>query len=927
MRPLLRALLGTLALAPAAHAQFPSFVDTTPTPPPTATWPVFSDIAGSLGSSGADLADDGTGRGQVWADLVGVGPGGELTGPDGITDWYQANSNSPALPTDVPPGEAEVPPNGSSPRPCRLFRGLPDGTYDEVALQASPDHPAGFGLDLPGGSPWGVSTGDYDGDGFLDVFVPCGGFIMDSPNALLRANGDGTFTNVATAAGLPEIQASRTGIWLDADRDGDLDLHVTNGHPQETVFFLGNLTSSSRDRFYQNQGDGTFLEKGDLAGIAFNGTSFAATTADLDQDGFTDLAISCFKQFNKVFYSQGNGTFRFMLPAGSPVSIPLSNLSPDPQFPGAEYFAGPAALANLQDQLPILGEISMPVEAADFNGDGWIDLIFACWSNQQADANLMGAEGAIFGPYERAYLYLNKGDQDGDGFGDGLFREVAEEVQVNCVGGVMGLRVGDYNGDSFPDVYMAAGGPKVGVHLEEDYTFINEPMAWPDDFLRNPDQPLERAFYELGAWVGTYTNTFMAHGVNNRVGQLGTLDLIISNGGPGQFNQGQTNKYFENTGNADGSTPVLFEVELEDPGAPLPHGMGARIDVLRDHGGGAGQVLTRQRNTKHSVSYQNHDPVPFFSGDDDLLFTSVRWPDGWTQGLLMWPFATQVAAIDVARAPLSMRFERTDLPSGAECLSADIQVAQGQAVGSLWLAHLQGVTPGMPAQSPFAIVSLDAVELPLIVDAGSGYSASVDLPEVAPGWYVLRYVGLAGETLAEAALWRDPDSPALAFASAVDGVAAGGDTADERFRRSVLARERVRVRAESARLVPNVPEPSPAETFELDLSVPGIQHFGQGAQLSWDAGELTVELGTRPAQWQFQGQQARLYLDVPMACCSESVIDPATGESLVPADEGWRLELAFPGSADAAAADPWLLEIDDTTYARSGARSLVPTRP
>lgn len=912
----LLSLAALLVLSPAALAQFPSFVDNSPALPPTASWPLFVDVAGSLGAGGADLADDGTGRGQVWADLVGVGPGGSLTGPDGIPDWYQANSNSPALPFGVPAGDLIVPPNGTNTRPCRLFRGLGDGTYDEVGLEASPTHADGFGLNFPGGSPWGVSTADYDGDGDLDVFVPCGGFIMDSPNALLQAQGDGTFRNVSGAAGMPEVQASRTGIWLDADRDGDLDLHVTNGHPEETVFFLGDTSASSADRFFQNQGDGTFIEKGALAGIAFNGTSFASTTADLDQDGFTDLVISCFKQFNKVFYSNGDGTFEFMLPSSSPVSIPLSNMTPDPQFPGAVDFAGPNSLANLADQLPILGEISMPVEAADFNGDGWIDLIFACWSNQQVDDNLMGAEGAIFGPFERAYLYLNKGDQDGDGFGDGLFREVAEEVEVNLVGGVMGLRVGDYNGDSFPDVYMAAGGPKIGVHLEEDYTFINEPTAWPDDFQSNPDQPLGKAFYELGSLVGTYDNIFMAHGVNNRIGALGTLDLIISNGGPGQFNQGQTNAYFENSGNANGPAPVLFEVELTDPGAPLPHAMGARVDVLRDHGGGAGQVITRQRNTNHSFSSQNLDPVPFFTGGEDLLFASTRWPDDWHQGVLLWPFATQASAITMQRSNVSMELTRTDLPSGEERLATEIKVASGQAAGSLWLAHLIGATPGQPTQSPFSFASLTPVELPLIVDAGTPYIASADLPEVAPGWYVLRYVGLAGETLAEAVLWRD-ETPA-SFAAASSAVATQSER-DRPFRNSTLARQSVQVRGLSARLVRNVPTPSPAESFEFDLSEAGQHRIGSDVRLEWSQGEVSVEIGHRPAHWQFNGNLGLLYLDVPMGCCDASVIDTQDGESIVPQGPGWRLELTLPDTASEAA-EAWSLKIDETHFAANGAR-------
>lgn len=910
----------SLALGSPALAQFGSSVDLDPQFPPTATWPVFQDVSDALGKGGAELADIGTGRGQVWADLVGAGPGGELTGPDGIPDWYQVNSNSPALPSNVPPSQALVPANGSVIRPSPLFRGLPDGTYDEVSALAGAPQPNGFGVDRPGGSPWGVSTADFDGDGLLDLFVPCGGFIMNSPNALLRARGDGTFENVGQSAGLIQNQASRTSLWLDFDRDGDLDLHVTNGHPLETeAFFLGDPDTSAVDRLYVNQGDGTFVENGAAAGVALNGTSFAATSGDLDQDGLADLVVACFKQFNKVFYSRGDGTFSFMFPDGGPMQVGLDSLTPDPQFPGTVDFGGSGPMASFMDQLPVLGLTTLPVEAADFNGDGWLDLIYGSWSNQLEDGNLSGAEGATFAPFERAHVYLNRGDQDGDGRGDGLFREVAEEVGIGLVGGVMGLRVDDYNGDGFPDVYMAAGGPKPGVHLEEDYTFINEPTAWPADFQADPDQALERVFYEVGAWTGTYQNVFMAHGVNSRVGSEGRLDLVISNGGPGQSDLGQANAYLRNVANADGSGPLPIQIELSDPGAPLPHGAGARVELLRDHGGGPGQVLVRQLDTNRGFSSQTTEPVPFYAGGDDQLFVQVRWPDGWQQGLLTWPIATQLHQLELQRSPVSMTFDRTPLAGGDQRLSAAIQIDAGAlgadlAVGTLWLARVAGVDPAQPSQSPFTVVGLTPIELPLIVTPDQPYAVSVDVPEIEPGMYVLRYVGLLGETLAEAAIWCDGPAP---LASILVGAQVESLPASARLRRSIVARQELRVRTDRARLVRNVARPTPDQTLELDLTRPGSHRLAGDARLDWEPGELRVTVGPRAAQWQFQGDSARLYLDVPLSCCEHTVVNPADGESIVPEGPGWRLELDFNAPSETT---PWELEIDGTPYTRSGAR-------
>jgi hypothetical protein len=856
---------------------------------------------------------------------VGVGLYGELTGPDGLLDWYQVNSNSPALPTGVPAGQAVVPANGTITAPARLFRARADGTFDEVSGQASPAHPDGFGVDLPGGSPWGTSAADFDGDGFLDVFVSCGGFIMDSPNALLRAAGDGTFTNVSEQAGLVERQLSRTGVWLDVDRDGDLDLHVTNGHPAETSFFIGRPDLFTTDRLYVNQGDGTFVEGASAAGVALPSTSFAATTADLDQDGLADLVVACFKQFNKVFYARGDGTFSFMLPATSSSALGFSDLLPDPQFPGTLDFPDSDAMAGLMDRLPVFGEASLPVEAADFNGDGWLDLIFGSWSNQLEDANLLGAEGGFFGPFERTYLYLNRGDQDGDGYGDGLFREVAQEVAIDLVGGVMGLRVEDFNGDGFPDVYLAAGGPKPDVHLEEDYTFINEPTAWPSDFQQDPDQPLGQAFYEVGAWTGTYANVFMAHGVNSRVGHLGNLDLIISNGGPGQIDQGQPNAYLRNQGNVAGPAPKRFELELSDPGAPLPHGAGARVNLFRDFGGGAGQQLVRQLDTNHGFSSQALDPVPFYTGGEDLLFTSVRWPDGWQQGLLLWPIATQLHGLSLERSPVSMTFDRVPQDDGSERLSTRIEASTAATLGTLWLARISGIDPQTPTQSPFTVTSLAPVAIPLILQPGESYSASLVVPQVQPGLHVLRYVGLSGETLAEAALWRPLDGP-LPATYADLGEAPSAPPA----RRSVLARDDVRLRVSAARLVRNVARPTAAQERTLELERPGQLELGSDVRLAWQpdadgAGTLRVRLGERPGQWQFEpaqgGQVGRLYLDVPLACCDRSLVDPRTGESPVPDEPGWRLEVELAPAAvpDPEATSPAVL-IDGWHYGLDGSR-------
>jgi hypothetical protein len=135
---------------------------------------------------------------------------------------------------------------------------------------------------------------DYDNDGWPDLIV-----MPDS--SLYRNNGDGTFIDVTIAAGIVRSDQSQGASWADYDNDGDLDLFVTRGFNTPTSSLL-----------YQNNGDGTFADVTESAGIFNTTLARSAAWGDYDNDGLLDLYIVNFKNAttpNRLYRNNGNGTF------------------------------------------------------------------------------------------------------------------------------------------------------------------------------------------------------------------------------------------------------------------------------------------------------------------------------------------------------------------------------------------------------------------------------------------------------------------------------------------------------------------------------------------------------------------------------------------------------------------------------------------
>jgi tetratricopeptide (TPR) repeat protein len=221
----------------------------------------------------------------------------------------------------------------------QLFRNNGDGTFTDVTKEA--------GLKMWGPS-FTASWVDYDGDGFVDLFIAnnLGGiFERKTPNRLFHNNGDGTFTEVTDQAGLQTVWPTIGGAWGDYDNDGHPDLFLSNG--------LG------RSQLYHNNGDGTFTDVSEKAGVTELGFGSPAFWWDYDNDGWMDIGQFEWSDHEDVVYTMRHNEGP---PEGRPFRCYHNNRD--------------GTFTKVSREIGLNGSWgTMSGNCGDFNNDGYLDLV------------------------------------------------------------------------------------------------------------------------------------------------------------------------------------------------------------------------------------------------------------------------------------------------------------------------------------------------------------------------------------------------------------------------------------------------------------------------------------------------------------------------------------------------------------------------
>lgn len=502
------------------------------------------------GKRSTQLPED-MGSGVAWGDYDN----------DGWLDLFVANEVGPL---NLSGEEID-----QSPAHCALYHNNGDGTFSELSAAA--------GVDLRAWA-MGAAWGDYDNDGYLDLFVSCYG-----KNHLYRNEGNGTFSDLSIKTGLGNYEGFWTGAsWGDFNRDGFLDLYVCgyvqyaqqeyqNTSLQYNAEVPASINPSSftaaRNLLFRNNKDGTFSEMAKKAGIEDEkGRSLSASWCDFDEDGWPDIYVANDVSDNVLFRNLGNETF--------------------------EEISHSALVADYRG--------AMGVAVGDWDGDTDMDMFITHWIAQ---------ENALFSSLRAQTLSLNTSNPGSIRFMDEADRYGLGQIALDFIG--FGTFFFDYDNDGKLDLFVANG----STFQQKENPALLIPMK--DQLFWNRGS--QEGFYDVSAVGGEYfSREYGGRGAAYAdYDNDGDLDVfVVNNFGPGILLR-----------NEGGNKNPWLKVRLHGVQSNRP-AIGAKMRMVA-----GGSVQVRQLGAQSSYCSQNSLIAHFGLGKTvsriDTL--EITWPLGMKQ--------------------------------------------------------------------------------------------------------------------------------------------------------------------------------------------------------------------------------------------------------------------------------------------------------
>jgi enediyne biosynthesis protein E4 len=464
------------------------------------------------------------------------------------------------------PRQAKFPPAPGWKPGNRLFRNLLSETgnleFVDVTEKAGVGH-IGYGM--------GVAVGDYDNDGFQDLYVANFGH-----NVLYHNNGDGTFTDVTKQAGVDDARWSASAAWVDYDRDGRLDLFVANyldftvrGNKRcyaptgERDYCTPKMYQPVPARLFRNRGDGTFEDVTQASGIgAAVGPGLGVVCADFNGDGWPDIYVANDGAAAHLWVNQRDGTFK-----------ERGLLS------GTAYSAEGAPQAG------------MGVASGDFDNDGDEDIF---------KTNLT---------HEGCNLYVNDGH--GNFYDASVEFDLLRPIFPYTGFGTEWL---DYDNDGLLDLFVANG----AVNRIESLRGSPYPFDQINQLFHN--EGYGKKFREVtGAAGPAFAVSEVSRGAAfGDIDNDGAIDVVVAN------NNGPVRLLLNQTKSLNRNHWLLVRLEAANGNR---FGIGGRIEVRQ-----RGRKLTRRAHTDSSYLSASDVRVHFGLGEDARIEgLIVYWPDGSTE--------------------------------------------------------------------------------------------------------------------------------------------------------------------------------------------------------------------------------------------------------------------------------------------------------